>query len=125
MNARHFAGWACTLLGTIGFAAAALAKIVAPAMMAPVFTMFGLPTWTIPVVGCAELIGVALAYAPYPLRRAGAAILGVIALGAFAEHETHGQYGMGIAPLLLGILVAAGVALRSPHAPLRESSARA
>jgi len=114
MNARHFVGWACTVLGALGFAASGCAKLISPGAMAPVFALFGLPAWTIPVVGSAEVVGVILALLPNALRRSGAGILGIVALGAFVEHESHGQYGMGIAPLLLGILVVIGVQLRTP-----------
>ncbi len=113
VNARLLVAWACTILGGLGFAASGVAKLAAPATMAPIFALFGLPSWTIPVVGIAELIGFVLAMLPNAMRRAGAAMLGIVALGAFFEHESHGQYGMGVAPLLLGILVIVGVQLRT------------
>ena len=112
MNARTFLGWAGTLLGALGFAAAGLAKLFAPSSMRDVFVLFGLPAWTIPTIGVAELIGVVLVFTPQ--RRWGAMILAIIALGAFFEHTAHGQLGRGFAPLILGILVVGGVALRTP-----------
>jgi hypothetical protein len=111
MNIRTFAGWTCSVLGALGFAGSGLTKLLAPAMMAPAFTVFGLPAWTIPTIGICEVVGVILVFTA--LRRYGAAILGVIAVGAFSEHVTHGQLAMSAAPLILGALVVTGVVLRT------------
>jgi hypothetical protein len=111
MTIRTIVGWTCSILGAVGFAGSGLTKLIAPAMMTPVFTTFGLPAWTIPAIGLCEIVGVVLVFTA--LRRYGAAILGVVAVGAFGEHATHGQLAMGAAPLLLGALVVIGVALRS------------
>jgi len=111
MNARTFVGWICSVLGALGFAGSGLTKLIAPAMMMPIFSLFGLPAWTIPTIGICEIVGVILVFTA--LRRYGATILGVVAVGAFVEHATHGQLAMGAAPVLLGALVAAGVVLRT------------
>ena len=110
MNGKLTSARAATIVGTLGFAAAAVVKLFKPDVMSAEFLLFGLPAWTIPAVAVLELIGVAFVYTPQ--RRAGAALLAIVGAGAVVEHVSHGQAAMAVAPFVLAALVVIGVVLQ-------------
>ena len=95
-----------TLLGVYMLLAGAQ-KFLARAAFEQVFEDFGLPVWSVPLVGVAEIVGAVLVLIPRTALY-GAGLIGAVMLGAVGSHLLS---GVGTAvPAFVALLMAVAVA---------------
>lgn len=94
-----------TILLTVVFFGAGLSKLIAAPKLAESFGGWGLPAWTMFVVGGLEVVGALGLWVP---RVQGLAALGLVALmiGAIVTHLRVGEIPYALVPLLLSGLTA-------------------
>jgi len=82
--------WIATALLALPLLAAGLSKLLGQGGWIPLFAHWGYPAWLIPVVGIAEVLGVALLLVPR-FASAGAAMIAIVMAGAALTHATHNE----------------------------------
>jgi uncharacterized membrane protein YphA (DoxX/SURF4 family) len=82
--------WIATALAALPIFAAGLPKLLGQGGWVHSFAHWGLPSWLVPVVGAAEVLGVAALLIPRTAT-AGAALIAVIMIGAATTHAVHGE----------------------------------
>ena len=97
--------WIATLVLALPVLAAALSKLLGQGGWIPMFAHWGYPAWLVPVVGLAEVLGVALMLVPR-FASAGAAMIAIVMAGAAVTHATHHE-----APRMVFTSILCGLAL--------------
>ena len=80
--------WIATVLLSLPVSVAGLSKLFGQGGWIPLFAQWGYPAWLVPIVGFAEVIGVALLLVPR-FASAGAAAIAFVMAGAALTHATH------------------------------------
>jgi putative oxidoreductase len=115
------ATWFATIVPALIFLMSGLSKLFAQAPNPENFARWGYPGFFMYVVGVAEFVG-ALALLVPRVATIGAAILGVITLGAIVTHIFAGEFMALSLPLaLLALVTVVGVARRD-LLPVRQSA---
>ncbi len=102
-----------TLLACI-FLGAGISKLIALDFVVETFQGWGYPTWFLYTVGLVEILAAVLVVIP-ATRALGAAIIGVVMLGAMATHVMAGEWLMLPLPLALFVLAALLVSALRPR----------
>ena len=82
--------WIASGLLAFPLCAAGLPKLLGQGGWIGMFAHWGYPAWLVPVVGLAEVLGVALLLIPR-FASAGASIIAGVMAGAAFTHATHGE----------------------------------
>jgi putative oxidoreductase len=108
--------WTCAIVLALAFVFAGISKVTGPsaARWAERFAQWGYPAGTHYVIGVVEVLGGIGLLVP-AWRRAAAATLVVIMLGALGTHAVHAEFPRLIPPLVLG-----GLALLVCSARVRD-----
>lgn len=95
--------WACAIFLAIAFVLAGMSKLEGASAMrwAERFAQWGYPEYARYLVGALEALGGVGVLIPR-WRRAAAAILVVLMIGALCTHAVHGEFPRLIPPLVLG-----------------------
>src|SRR5215510_3960378 len=95
--------WALATLLAVVFVLVGIKKLAGPSTMrwAGLFAHWGYPTYAQYVIGVVEMLGGLGVLIPR-CRRAAAAILVALMIGALCTHAVHGELARLIPPLVLG-----------------------
>jgi uncharacterized membrane protein YphA (DoxX/SURF4 family) len=95
--------WTCAVVLGAVFVLIGLSKVTGPSAVrwGERFAQWGYPGSTRHLIGLAEMLGGLSLLIPIS-RRAGAAILAVIMMGALVTHAVSGEFPRLIPPLVLG-----------------------
>jgi len=93
-----------TALGVV-FLGAGISKQIARDFWIETFTGAGLPPWFLHVIGLVEMVAAVLVLIPVT-RLLGAAIIGLVMIGAVCTHLVEGQFLATLIPLAMLVLVA-------------------
>jgi len=107
--------WACAIVLAVAFVFVGISKLRDPSAgrWTERFAHWGYPPYASYVVGVFEILGgVGVLISRW--RRAAAAILVALMIGAFCTHAVHGEFARLIPPLVLGGLAAAVFSVRLP-----------
>ena len=110
---RKVALWSLTVLLAGLFIFVGILKLTAAAPMVAQFTKFGLPSWSRPLVGVAEIVGAGLLIVPRTVT-VGAAVLGVLMAGCAILHFTSGEASKSLPAIILIALLAIASYVRRP-----------
>ena len=80
--------WIGTVVLALPLFAAGAPKLLGQGGWIALFAHWGYPAWLAPIVGAAEVLGVALLFVPR-LASAGAAVIAIVMAGAAMTHATH------------------------------------
>jgi putative oxidoreductase len=116
---RNTITWILTVLLALAFLGAGVMKLLGAPMEVQLFTVFGLPIWTMYAVAVFEIICAIGLLVPRYAAIAGALLVCDMS-GALFMHLTHGQIAMAGAPLVLGVTAAAIVMLRGGVSRIRN-----
>jgi putative oxidoreductase len=97
--------WACAVFLAVAFCLIGVSKFAGPSALrwAERFSRWGYPANTQYIVGLFEILGGLGVLIP-KWRRAAAAILGALMIGALCTHAVQAEFGRLIPPLVLGAL---------------------
>jgi putative oxidoreductase len=109
--------WACAIFLAVAFVFVGISKLRDPSAVrwAERFALWGYPPYASYVIGVFEILGGMGVLIP-TWRRAAAAILVALMIGAFCTHAVQGEFPRLIPPLVLGGLAALLYAARLPPA---------
>ena len=82
--------WIATLILALPLVAAGVSKVIGQGGWIPMFARWGYPSWLVPIVGIAEVLGVALLLVPR-FASAGASMIAIMMAGAALTHATHNE----------------------------------
>ena len=116
-------GWACAIFLAVAFVVVGISKLEGPSAMrwAERFLHWGYPARAQYVVGLLEILGGLGVLIPM-LRRAAAAVLVVLMIGALGTHAVSAEFPRLIPPLVLGGLAFLLFASRPRPAPSRAAA---
>lgn len=101
----HVTLWIATAILALPLLAAGLSKLLGQDAWTPMFAHWGYPAWLVPVVGIAEVLGVALLLVPR-FSSAGAAMIAIVMASAAITHATHNE-----APRVVFTIILCGLAI--------------
>jgi len=82
--------WLATLLLSLPLLAAGMPKLLGQGGWVTAFAHWGFPSWFVPVVGVAEVVGATLMFVPR-IATVGASMIAVVMAGAAMTHALHDE----------------------------------